>query len=78
MKDDELLRFPCVSCGRILTAKREMAGRDSVCPACKSAVVVPPPLLLDFGQSPAVHFDSGEKTSLLSLLLFLSSLRSFS
>ncbi len=43
MANETVIRFRCPVCSKTLTAKLEMAGRGSACPACKSTLIVPPP-----------------------------------
>jgi hypothetical protein len=51
---DDLLRFPCLACGKRLKASREHAGRTARC-SCGQAVVVPDPEPLRFTDSAAFH-----------------------
>jgi hypothetical protein len=39
------IRVVCSSCGKVLKAPDQLAGRRAICPACKAQVAIPAPEL---------------------------------
>ena len=52
------IRVTCGTCGKVLIAKDENAGKKAKCPECGNVLVVPAPEILDAEVDDGYHFSS--------------------